>query len=122
MKLHANSAGHLNVFTAYGDNHVMVNQVRHEGSLIVTPLAVSPWRPTAFDDLNADDFATLLGWQPEVVLLGTGARMRFPHPRLTRALLEAHIGVEAMDVSALCRTFNILVAEDRKVLAAVLFA
>jgi uncharacterized protein len=121
MKLHANSPGHLNVFTSYGADHVFVNQVKREGSIIVTPTTVEPWRPAGFGDLLAEDFEALLALKPEVVLLGTGERLRFPHPRLTRALLEAHVGVEAMDVSALCRTFNILVAEDRRVIAAVLF-
>ncbi len=58
--------------------------------------------------------------KPEVVLLGTGTRLRFPHPRLTRALTDAGIGVEVMDTPAACRTFNILAAEGRKVLAAVI--
>ena len=57
----------------------------------------------------------------DIVLLGTGARQRFPHPRLTAALAKAGIGVEVMDLQAACRTYNILVAEERKVAAALLF-
>ena len=59
------------------------------------------------------------GIAPEVVLLGTGARLRFPRPEITRALVEAHIGLEVMDAQAACRTFNILVAEGRRVARAV---
>ena len=59
--------------------------------------------------------------QAEIVLLGTGPRQRFPHPRLTAALASAGIGLEVMDVQAACRTYNILVAEERKVAAALLF-
>ena len=59
--------------------------------------------------------------QPEVVLLGTGAKLRFPHPRLTRLLSDARIGIEVMDLQAACRTYNILMAEERKVAAALLF-
>ena len=55
-----------------------------------------------------------------MALLGTGARLRFPHPRLTRALTDAGIGLEVMDTAAVCRTFNILAAEGRKVAAGVL--
>lgn len=121
MKLHADKPTHLNVFTGYGPDFVSVNQQRHSGSLLVLPTAIVPWRPLNFTDLQEADFAALLEYQPEVVLLGTGSRLQFPHPRLSRALLQAQIGVDAMDVSALCRTFNILVAEDRRVLAAVLF-
>ena len=57
----------------------------------------------------------------QIVLLGTGPRQRFPHPRLTAALASAGIGLEVMDVQAACRTYNILVAEERKVAAALLF-
>jgi uncharacterized protein len=74
-----------------------------------------------FDDLSADDFTFLKELKVEIVLLGTGARQRFPHPRLTAALAQAGIGLEVMDVQAACRTYNILVAEERKVAAALLF-
>jgi ATP-binding cassette subfamily B protein len=66
------------------------------------------------------DFERLLSHKPEVVLFGTGAAIRFPHPRLTRALTDARIGLEVMDTPAACRTFNILAAEGRSVIAALL--
>lgn len=121
MKLHADKPTHLNVFTGYDRDFVSVNQQRHSGSLLVLPTSVEPWRPANFADLQEADFEALLAFQPEVVLLGTGSRLQFPHPRLSRSLAQAQIGMDAMDISALCRTFNILVAEDRRVLAAVLF-
>ncbi|MEO6431968.1 MAG: MTH938/NDUFAF3 family protein, partial [Nitrosospira sp.] len=58
--------------------------------------------------------------QPEMVLFGTGATLRFPHPTLTRTLIESRIGVEVMDTAAACRTYNILTAEGRRVAAALL--
>ena len=58
--------------------------------------------------------------RPEVILLGTGNRLQFPHPRLTQPLQQAGIGLEAMDTVAACRTYNILMAEGRQVLAALL--
>ncbi|MBV1775209.1 Mth938-like domain-containing protein [Burkholderiaceae bacterium DAT-1] len=121
MKLHANQVSALNVFTGYATDSVTINLVKHSGSLIVMPQSIETWRPATFADLQADDFAALLAYQPEMVLLGTGSRLQFPHPRLTAPLLEAGIGVDAMDISAMCRTFNVLVGEDRRVLAAVLF-
>ncbi|PHV11046.1 Mth938-like domain-containing protein [Chitinimonas sp. BJB300] len=121
MKLHADKPTHLNVFTGYGADFVSVNQQRQTGSLLVMPTGIFPWRPKNFADLQEEDFAAMLEHQPEVVLLGTGSCLQFPHPRLTRTLVQAQIGVDAMDVSALCRTFNILVAEDRHVMAAVIF-
>ena len=67
-----------------------------------------------------EDFSALLSWRPELVVFGSGLSFRLPHPRLTRALPEAGIGFEAMDTRAACRTFNVLAAEGRRVLAAIL--
>ena len=75
----------------------------------------------SFDVLREEDFHPVLDLNLEILLLGTGARQRFPHPRLTRALAAKRIGVEVMDLQAACRTYNILVAEERKVAAALLF-
>ena len=122
MKLHASSPGAANTFTGYGEGDVMVNGERRDSSLVVLPDRVEAWRPEAFARLSAEDFTFLRGLGVEIVLLGTGARQRFPHPRLTRALAEAGIGLEVMDLHAACRTYNILVAEERKVAAALLFA
>jgi uncharacterized protein len=122
VKLHASAPGALNTFTGYGEGYVLVNGERRDSSLVVLPERIEAWRPAAFDQLAAEDFAFLLALDAEIILLGTGSRQRFPHPRLTRALAEAHVGLEAMDVQAACRTYNILVAEERKVAAALLFA
>jgi uncharacterized protein len=122
VKLHAASAGSLNIFTAYGDDYVAVNGVRHEKSLLVLPEQVLDWEAASFDALTPGDFATLAAMDLEVVLLGTGPRLRFPHPSVTRALTDARIGLEVMDLKAACRTYNVLVAEHRKVAAALLFS
>jgi len=100
----------------------MVNGQRHESNLIVTPERILPWGVAGFDALAEPDFQVLLELNPEVLLLGTGPKQRFPHPRLTRALAAKRIGVEAMDLQAACRTYNILMAEERRVVAALLFA
>lgn len=111
----------MNTVTAYGEGYVAVNGQRHESSLIVLPERVLPWQARKFDSLTAEDFALLASLDAEILLLGTGPRQRFPHPRLTGALAKARIGLEAMDLQAACRTYNILVAEERKVAAALLF-
>ena len=121
MKLHATPASSLNSFSGYGDGFVLVNGQRHERSLIVTPDRVMDWGATGFDALAESDFQPLLELNPEIVLLGTGPRQRFPHPRLTQALAARRIGVEVMDLQAACRTYNILMAEERRVAAALLF-
>ena len=79
------------------------------------------WEAASFEALSEEHFAGLAALAPEIVLLGTGPRLRFPHPRLTRPLTGARIGLEVMDLNAACRTYNILVSEDRRVAAALLF-
>ena len=120
MKIQLAGAPGRNAFTAYGDGYVMVNGARHEANLIVLPERILPWRAAGFEALCADDFAELAGLDLEVVLLGTGATLRFPNPQVTRALAAARIGLEVMDVRAACRTYNILAAEERRVAAALL--
>ena len=122
MKLHLSDISGSNVFTGYGEGYVMINRQRHERSLVVLrDRLVTDWQPAAFDELEPRHFAALAELEPEIVLLGTGKRLRFPRPELTRALIEARIGLEAMDIQAACRTYNFLAAEGRKVAAALLF-
>ncbi len=121
MKLHLANLGDIKLFTGYADDHVMVNKVRFDGSLVVLAEAVrTDWHVLSFDELNEVHFDYFLSLQPEVLLLGTGTKQRFVHPWLYRALTDAGIGVECMDTPAACRTYNILVAEDRKVIAAIM--
>ena len=122
MKLHASAPSAFNAFTAYGEGYVMVNGQRHESNLIVLPGQLLPWSAKSFDALSEEDFHVLLELNLEILLLGTGPRQRFPHPRLTRALAAKRVGVEAMDLQAACRTYNILMAEERRVAAALLFS
>ena len=121
MKFHlAQAAG--NTFTGYGDDYVDINHARYQQNLIAMPeTIIAPWAAAGFDSLITEDFAQVLALAPEIVLLGTGTHVRFPHPRLTTSLAAARIGLDVMDVKAACRTFNVLVAEGRKVAAALLF-
>jgi uncharacterized protein len=121
MKLHASRASGVNTITGYGEGYVMVNGKRRDSSVVVLADRVEQWAVRGFDQLSADDFTYLKNLNVEIVLLGTGPKQRFPHPRLTAALAQAGIGLEVMDVQAACRTYNILVAEERRVAAALLF-
>jgi uncharacterized protein len=120
LKLHADTPTALNTVTAYGPGFIEINKVRHMSALVLTPERVEPWPTASFEALAEADFERLRALDPEVVLLGTGARQRFPHPRLSRPLAEARIGLEVMNTPAACRTYNILMAEGRKVVAALL--
>jgi uncharacterized protein len=120
MKFHL-STGMGNVFTGYGDGFVRLGIVEYRDNVVVTPdTIITAWASGGFEALTEADFAALAALRPEVALLGTGASIRFPHPRLTRSLTDARIGLEVMDTQAACRTFNILAAEGRKVAAAIL--
>ena len=121
MKLHLDNSGGLNSFTSYAQDCVFVNGARYASNLIVMPERILPWSAAGFEQLTPEDFEALARLPLEVVLLGTGGRLRFPHPRLTQALAAARIGLEVMDLHAACRTYNILMAESRKVAAALLF-
>jgi len=121
LKLHQDSSGALNTVTAYGADYVEINLERHAGSILLMPDSpVIPWPVGSFDALTPELFDMLLPHAPEVVVFGSGARLRFPHPRLTAALTAQRIGVEAMDFKAACRTYNILMSEGRRVAAALL--
>jgi len=122
VKLHASRPSGVNTITGYGDGYVMLNGARRETSVVVLADRIEDWTTRSFDELSAADFEFLRELNVEIVLLGTGPRQRFPHPRLTAALAQAGVGLEVMDVQAACRTYNILVAEERKVAAALLFA
>ena len=121
MKLLLADTGDVKLFTAHGADHVMINGERHGHSIAVLAGEVrSDWVVAGFDALCEEHFAYFLALEPDVLLLGTGSRQRFPHPRLYRSLTDAGIGVECMDTPAACRTYNILVAEGRRVVAAIL--
>lgn len=109
------------VIRAYGEGSVTVNEQVIRRSAIVTPVQlVTDWTPQRFEDLEEGHFRQVAEMEPEIVILGTGERQHFPHPRLTRSLTTRGIGVEVMDTAAACRTYNIIMAEGRRVVAALL--
>ena len=106
---------------AVASDHVLVNEQRLAASFIVSPMAlIELWRPRTVDGLLADDMEALLALQPSVVLLGTGATLRFPPTEVMAACLTRGIGIEVMDNAAAARTFNVLATEARRVVAGFL--
>jgi uncharacterized protein len=118
LKLHADSPTHLNAVTAYGPGFVQINQVRHAASVVVAPDGVTPWSIDHFDAFEPDAVPLPAGC--EVLLIGTGERQRFAPPRLLRNWHAARFGFEFMDTAAACRTYNILMGEGRRVVAALI--
>ena len=107
--------------TSYSDDSVSINEAVYHQSLILTAETLhSPWQVSSLADLDDDRLAPIFESRPAVVLLGTGARQHFPEARIFGLFGERGIGLEVMDNGALCRTFNILVAEDRAVTAAII--
>ena len=111
----------VNTIARHEAGRVWVGAQAHEGSVVVpwTGL-VSAWAPARFDELTQPHFDELLRLGPELVIFGSGARLRFPRPALLRALIERRVGVETMDSAAACRTYNVLASEGRNVVAALL--
>lgn len=145
MKLHSDPASALNTVTAYGDDYIEVNLVRYDHAVWFGPegpitewqvrdvaditterlreaagIVDKPLDPMAFLD-EADSVApTAPPDAPEVMLVGTGARQRLLHPSVYAPLTRLGIGVEAMDTQAAARTYNILMAEGRRVVVALM--
>ena len=122
MKLHIPNTAGLNLFTAYGADFIAVNQEKYSTNLILLPESIIPeWTTATVDSLTEADMQRLLELGTEIILLGTGNRLRFPPSVLLRPFAAAGIGLDVMDLQAACRTYNILAAEGRKVAAALLF-
>ncbi len=89
--------------------------------MVVTPgRIIRDWAPKDFSEIDDASFAVLDELEAEVVLLGTGASQQFPQAQLQSALMARGIGIEIMDSAAACRTYNILMAEGRTVVAMLL--
>ena len=121
MKLHLEAPTSQNMFSGYGPGYVSVNGTRHERSIVVMQdRLIADWAPASVDALGAEHLAPLAALELEVILLGTGEKLRFPKPEVMRPIIDARIGFEVMDVQAAARTYNILLAEGRRVAAALL--
>lgn len=123
MKLHADRHDRLAI-TAYGENWIEIDGQRHTDSVVISSSGrILPWPCRRFEDLRAEHFAALPdneGPPPELVVFGSGPRLRFVAPALLAQLTARRIGVETMDTRAACRTYNILAGEGRRVVAALL--
>lgn len=122
MKLHADRPQGPNAITRHGPAGVIVGGVEYRSSVIVPWQGlVAAWPVRRFEDLHESHFAALAQLAPELVILGSGARLRFPAAPLLRPLIARAIGIESMDTGAACRTYNVLFSEGRAVIAALLF-
>jgi len=122
MKLTLDANQGVNLIRSYSVHEVRVgDHILHRSCIILPDAVVADWRPSTVDDLVADDLAPLLAGKPELVLLGTGASHRFAPTVIRGAFVKAGVALETMDLGAACRTYNVLVQEERRVCAALLF-
>lgn len=122
MKMNADRLDGSNAVSRHGPEGVIVNGIEYRRSVIVPWTgAVTAWEVTRFEALDERAFEALAALKPELVIFGSGARLRFPRPGLLAPLMSRRIGVETMDTPAACRTYNLLLAEGRAVVAALLF-
>jgi uncharacterized protein len=122
LKLHAERIEGGNAISRHGPDGVAVNGVEHTHSVLVPWSGpVLPWPVDRFESLDQAHFELLAALKPELVIFGSGPRLRFARPALMRTLIDLRIGVETMDTAAACRTYNVLLAEGRAVVAALIF-
>jgi uncharacterized protein len=106
---------------ATGPQGIRIGDRHFSGSLILgRQTLIESWDPLSVEDLQDQHFTAVLDLQPEVVLLGTGAKQKMLHPQRLARFHRAGVGIEVMSTEAACRTFNVLAAEDRQVVAALL--
>jgi uncharacterized protein len=121
MKMHPDTTAGAHRITGYGAGFVTVDEKQLTRSFIVTAEAlISDWSPRNMEELDEAALEAVLRLRPGIVLLGTGSEQRFPPSSLLAPMLTQGIGIEIMTTAAACRTYNILVAEDRPVAAGLL--
>lgn len=121
MKIQPDRLEGVNAITRYETGRVWVNAQVHANSVLVPwKGAVQSWPVAQLGELTTDHFEQILSLAPELVIFGSGARLRFVSAALSRALIQRGIGMETMDTAAACRTYNVLAAEGRSVVGALL--
>ena len=120
MKLQPDKSD-VQTLTAHGPGWVAINNERVERSVVIGSHGERfDWDCAHFDDLGETQFSQLADKGAELVIFGSGSRIRFPHPSWLKQLMAQRTGVETMDTAAACRTYNILAIEGRHVLVALL--
>ena len=120
MKLHPDASNAFAI-QSYSDAGVVVNGQSQSGPLLLCSVkGPQKWSAESFEALSQAAFDELLPFAPELVIFGSGKRIRFPAPKLIQGLIHKRIGVETMDNGAACRTFNVLAGEGRHVVLALI--
>lgn len=120
MKFHPDRSD-VQTISGYGPGWLTVGRDKHTSSLLISSDGLlQPWDCSRFEDLTAAHFAQLATLDAELIVFGSGNRLRFVHPSWLQPLMAKRVGLETMDTNAACRTYNVLALEGRKVVAALL--
>jgi uncharacterized protein len=118
MKFTLEGGSRANLIRGYSPQEIRIGGQRVTASCIVTTdTLITDWEPRSFVELQPEHLERILALEPELVLLGTGPTQRFPSAAIRAALTTRGVGLEVMDLGAACRTFNVLVQEERRVAA-----
>ena len=120
MKFSEDNNAENNNIHSYGEGFIQIKEKQVNTSVVIgAKHLIANWEPNTFAELKAEHCKILFSSQPDVIILGTGKRQCFPQRDILRLFAQQQIGVEVMDTASACRTFNILLSEDRNVVAAL---
>ena len=120
MKFTLEGNSRVNLVRAYSRAELRIGEAQlHSSCIVSADRLVTDWAPERFDALKPEHLQAIFELEPEVVLLGTGERQRFPPADIRAAFAARGVGLEVMDLGAACRTYNILVQEERHAVAAL---
>ena len=120
MKITQQSQEGINLIRRYGADFIVIGEQEIRASCIISANSLSAWAPRSVPELAVGHLAPLFALEPEVVVLSTGARQIFPPAALRAEFATRKIGLEVMEIGAACRTYNVLVSEARRALAAIM--
>ena len=120
MKFTQQRADGANLIRRYGADFIQVGEQELRASCLVSATSLASWPPRTVEELTAESFAAIFELDPEVVVLATGTTQKFPRAALRAEFATRRIGLEVMEIGAACRTYNVLVSEERRAVAAVL--
>ena len=119
MQLDLEKGGGI-LIRSFSEGKLYVNdQIIDNNVMLTSDQIIADWSPTSLENLSIADFELALERSPEVILLGTGLKQRFPNMHLITEIVRQGIGFEVMNTAAACRTFNVLASEQRQVVAAL---
>src|SRR3954470_8727567 len=120
MQFTQHQAEGANLIRRYGADFIQIGEQQIRASCLVTASTLTAWPPRSIDELTVESLAPVFALEPEVVVLSTGSTQKFPRAALRAEFATRKIGLEVMEIGAASRTYNVLVSEERRAVAAVI--